>query len=122
MERIPRKKRKRRVLSNLLIAGSALIVLALIVVYLSFFYTDINQFDGVTVPKLEFDHEKEGVYVKFNAYNPEYEDKSCVINIHILDDVYKSRFNVSARSRYKHRELVDMPNGTTEVRMDYVCS
>lgn len=71
---------------------------------------------------LEFEEHSPGmVYVKLGLYNPTSEEKECSLEAHVLDETYEEKVNISPKAVKEHKMLVEMPQGRTDVRVEYVC-
>lgn len=120
MERIPRKERLRRVSAGK-VNFFAVILFALLLVSFSIIYYNEHKERGVYIKKLEFLDEMNDVYVKFTINNPTSENKTCFLNLSVLNDSYQGYVNLTPESIKPYKVLVDMPEGKTDVRLDYTC-
>ena len=131
MTRISKKKRRRRVSTNKInyVIGIILIVVVIILIINSFKSEDdlILEGDEVLIKNLEFLGVGEDHYIKFKIMNPTDELKTCLLNMTLTNEEFSGRkqylgsVDVDAKSNKPHTILVDMPNGTTDIRLDYTC-
>ncbi len=119
MERISGKKGKRRVSTSRIVYFAATISL---VILIALILRNPENKNGVTINKLDFiDLRDDEHYLKFDIDNPTDEPKTCLLNIRIGTKKYRGYVNISAKSKKLYKTHVDMPIGTTEIKLDYNC-
>lgn len=84
--------------------------------------------DEVLIGDIDFPDILDEHYIRFKIMNPTEEQQTCFLNMTLSNDLYKGKkkysgyVNISPKSNNPHMIKVDMPDGTTEVRIEYTCA
>jgi hypothetical protein len=121
MERIPRKKRKPRISTNIKIISIITIIIILTIIFLTYYKVSIND-NPVIIKNIYFENIKENdMNLKFELTNKDKKDKTCNINISILDTKYNDKINISAKNTINYETKIFMPYGQTDYKIDFNC-
>jgi len=106
------------------VSTSKLIYFAAIVLFVILIVLILRNFETgneVVIKKIKFSHGEEGVYVTFTINNPTDRQNTCLLTLNVAGKNYKKEINVTAKSKKLYKTPVDMPRGTTEVKLYYDC-
>ena len=120
MERISRKKRKRRIFASIVILLSIAIILSS---FLIFSLKNSSKARGVIIGNIRFQDVNNDVFILYDSVNLDNNTKICSVDINLSDSVtYHEVLEIEPYFKKTNKLLVDMPQGKTKVRLMYNCS